>query len=227
MNFSSLIPCLIDHLFLVSDFRQLPCQNCLEFFPSFLHCRPCIRFLKCLRHRNEFVHKTIMSYRIRPFCSNVILMRFVSSSFQPWSRAFVGIDNTSVFCLAFPNIAVGFFTALYRYFCKALLRASEFPTFSQRLEFFVVWLNEEYSSRLSGIVDISIAHLCCAFFFFAASDINFHISGHTLSGLEVVCFLASLHPDQVYPSGGLSFNKINLVKPVYASDNSFSPSTFQ
>ena len=72
----------------------------------------------------------------------------------------------------------------------------------------------------------SIAHLWCAFCF-AASDINFHISGHTLSGLEVVCFLAILHPDQVYPSGVLSFNKINLVKPVHASDNSFSPSTFQ
>ena len=37
---------------------------------------------------------------------------------------------------------------------------------------------------------ISIAHLCFALFF-AASDINFHISGHTSSGREVVCFLVS------------------------------------
>ena len=43
---------------------------------------------------------------------------------------------------------------------------------------------------------LSMAHLCFAFFF-AASDICFHISGHTLSGLEVVCFLVSLHPDHV------------------------------
>ena len=47
-----------------------------------------------------------------------------------------------------------------------------------------------------------------------------HISGHLLSGLEVVCFLVSLSPDHVHPSSGLSVNKINLVKPVHASDNS-------
>ena len=74
-----------------------------------------------------------MSYRIRPFCSDVILMRFVSNSFSPWSRAFVGINNTSVYCLAFPNSAVGFTTALYRYFGRALLVASELPTFFERL----------------------------------------------------------------------------------------------
>ena len=62
----------------------------------------------------------------------------------------------------------------------------------------------------------STAHLCSAFFF-AASDMCFHLSGHTLSGREVVCFLVSLSPDQVYPSGN----------PVHAPDNSFSPSTFQ
>ena len=52
------------------------------------------------------MNKTVMSYRIHPFSSDVILMRFVSSSFEPWSRAFVGINNTSVFCLAFPNVAL-------------------------------------------------------------------------------------------------------------------------
>ena len=30
----------------------------------------------------------------------------------------------------------------------------------------------------------------------------FHVSGHNLSGLEVVCFLVSLSPDHVFPSGG-------------------------
>ena len=48
----------------------------------------------------------------------------------------------------------------------------------------------------------SITHFCFALLF-AASDICFHISGHTLSGLEVVCFLVSLSQDHVYPSGGL------------------------
>ena len=60
-----------------------------------------------------------------------------------------------------------------------------------------------------------------------ASDICSHMSGHTLSGREVICFLVSLLPDNVYSSGGLSLNKMNLVKPVHASDNSFSPSKFR
>ena len=72
----------------------------------------------------------------------------------------------------------------------------------------------------------SMAHLYFAFFF-VASNIRVHISGHTLSGREVVCFLVSLPPDHVRPSGGLPFNKVNLVKLVHASDNSLSPSTFQ
>ena len=96
----------IDHIFLVSDFCQLPCRVLLQFSPLFFHCCLCIWNFHCLRHRNEFVKKTVMSHRIHPFCSDVILMKFVSSSFYPWSRAFVCINNTSVFCLAFLNIAV-------------------------------------------------------------------------------------------------------------------------
>ena len=53
-----------------------------------------------------------------------------------------------------------------------------------------------------------------------------HIWPYTV-GLEVVCFLISLSPDHVNPSAGLSFNKMNLVLPVQASDNSLSPSKFQ
>ena len=81
MNFSALIPCFFDDFFLVPYFRQLPCRDFLQFFPFFLHCRLCIWNLQCLRHRNEFMHKTAMSHRTHSFCSDVILMRFVSSSF--------------------------------------------------------------------------------------------------------------------------------------------------
>ena len=38
-----------------------------SFCPFFLHCRFCIWIFECLKHRNEFVHKTVMSYRICPF----------------------------------------------------------------------------------------------------------------------------------------------------------------
>ena len=55
----------------------------------------------------------------------------------------------------------------------------------------------------------------------SANTVNFHISGHTSSGREVVCFLVSLAPDHVYPSGGLSFSRTNLVNLVHASNNSF------
>ena len=58
----------------------------------------------------------------------------------------------------------------------------------------------------------SIAHFCFALLF-DASDICSHISGHNLSGLEVVCFLVSLLLHHVYPSGGLSFNSVSGVTP--------------
>ena len=48
-----------------------------------------------------------------------------------------------------------------------------------------------------------------------------------MSGLDVVCFLVSLSPNHENPSGCFSLNTGNLVKPVHASDNSRSPSTFQ
>ena len=72
----------------------------------------------------------------------------------------------------------------------------------------------------------SISHFCFSLPF-DASDISFQISGHKETGLEVVCFLVTLLLDHVYPSGGSSINKVNLVKPVDISDNSRSPSTFQ
>ena len=86
--------------------------------------------------------------------------------------------------------------------------------FHCELEFFVVWLNEEYPSHLFGVFEFRFHRLCFAFLF-AASDI--HIS----SRREVVCFLVSLPLDHVYPSGCLSFSRTNIVNPVHASDTSF------
>ena len=157
MNFSALIPCLFDHFFLVSDFGQLPCRNFLQFFPFFLRCCFCIRKFHCSRLRNELVNNTVVSHRNHPFCSDVILMRCVYRSFYPWSRALVGINNTSIFCLAFPNTAVGFSTALYRYFARHCCWHRNFQLspsgFDCDCEFFIVWFYEVYSSHLSGIVE--------------------------------------------------------------------------
>ena len=101
--------------------------------------------------------------------------------------------------------------------------------------FFMVCLNSSSSGSMKKIsrnclalssLGFSVAHFCSAFRF-DASDVCFRKSGHTLSGREFFCFLVGLPLDLVFPSGGLSFNEMNLVKPVHASDDSLSPSTFQ
>ena len=125
----------------------------------------------------------------------------------------VGINNTSKSCLEFPNIAVGLHLRT-----SNCLRAASIMSLTSS-SFGSMKFPPLKCLALSGF-GFSIVHLCFAFFF-AASDIRVHISGHTSSGREVFCFLVSLLPDHVYPSGGLSFNKMNLVKPLHASDNSF------
>ena len=86
-------------------------------------------------------------------------------------------------------------------FYKALLLASEFPTFYRRCSWYPWILHHqdqwnEYHAIFWHCRALVSRWFTCAFlyFFFAASDICFHISDHTLSGLEVVCFLASLSP---------------------------------
>ena len=82
MNVTVFILWFIDHIFLI--FASVPSRD-FPFIPSFLRCCRCIWNSHCLWHRNEFVNKIAMSHRIHPICRDVILMRFVSSSFQPWS----------------------------------------------------------------------------------------------------------------------------------------------
>ena len=160
-------------------------------FPIFIHCR--------LR-----IWVFLMLEAIRPFCSDVILMRFVSSSFLPWSRAFVGINNTSVFCLAFPNIAGGS-PLLFIGILQGIAAGIGTSNFLRAA--FIVSLNSSPFGSTKNIplnclalssFGFSTAHLCFAFFFAASGKIS-HISSHTSSRREVFCFLASLHPDHVYP----------------------------
>ena len=138
-------------------------------------------------------------------------------------------SNTfSIFGLVFPTTAAGFSAAVHWSFSRLLLLASEFPTFHEQLSWYV-WILRHVQWRRYYVIFLlalssfgfSVVHLCFAFFF-AASDICFHICGHTLAVLEVVCFLVSLSPDHVYPSRGLSVNKKNLVKPAHATDNSLT-----
>ena len=118
-------------------------------------------------------------------------------------------------------------------FYKALLLALEFPAFYERFSwcFFkknIIWFNEEDTTYLSGIFELwflDVAHFCC-FAFRCIRHMLPHVRPYIVGSWGCLFPRESL-PGPVYPSGGLSFNKINLVKPVHASDNSLSPSTFQ
>ena len=97
------------------------------------------------------------------------------------------------FIVIFQGNAAGVGTSNFRR--AAFIVSLNFSSFGSMKNIFLNCL------ALSSI-GFSIAHLCFAFFF-AASDIRVHISGHTLSGREVVCVLASLLQDHVYPSAAL------------------------
>ena len=93
------------------------------------------------------------------------------------------------------------------------------------LQFIISKFNSENTTQSSGIIEFWL--LDGPLFLFALRCIWCHISGHTLSGLEVVCFLVSLSLDHVYPSSGFSFSTMNLVKSVHTSEKCLLPSTFQ
>ena len=200
--------------------------SCFSFF---YHCCFCIRNSHCLRHRNEFVNKIVMIQRIHPF--SVIWSWWCLCTAPSWSRARHQQYKRILSCVfQYCGLLLHCF---WRYFARHCWWHRNFQLstsgFDCELEFFVIWFVEEYSLQVSGIVELwflDSPSLFC-FLFFAASDMCYHLSDHTLSGREVVCFLVSLPTDHVYPSGGLSFNKVNLVKPVHASDHSLSISTFQ
>ena len=60
VNFFALRPCFIDHLFLTSDFRQVPRRNFLQCFPFLVHCWLCCWNFHSLRQRNNFVNQIAM-----------------------------------------------------------------------------------------------------------------------------------------------------------------------
>ena len=113
-------------------------------------------------------------------------------------------------------------------FYKALLLASEFPTLCERFfhgvfQFFIIWFNEEDTTWCSGIIELwfleSPLSLCFSLHqTYASTNPEIHCRV-----LRLFVSSSSLLPDHVCPSGGLSFNKVNLVQPVHASDDSLSP----
>ena len=102
-----------------------------------------------------------------------------------------------------------------------------FPTLYE--SFYIVWLNSSSSGSMKKIprnclvlssFGFSIVHFCFAFSLHQPCA-STHLATHRLDE-KLFVFLK----DHVYPSGGLSFSKMILVKPVHASENSLSTVQF-
>ena len=152
-----------------------------------------------------------MAQRVYSFCRDVIFVIPVRHTFQSYSQRFVGIDNTSIFGLELPKNCGRFRGGNLLVFYKALLLASEFPTFYQRC-----------CLALSSF-GFSIDHFTFALLF-AASHLYLAMNCGVLR-LSVSSWVST--QTMCTRQSGLSFTEMILVKPVHASDNSLSPSTFQ
>ena len=95
------------------------------------------------------MHQIGLSLCLCSFCCVVFFMIPLRYTFQSYSHRFVGIDNTSIFGIVFPNTAAGFSTAMYWCFYKALLVASEIPTFYEH--FLMMCLNSSSSGSMKKI----------------------------------------------------------------------------
>ena len=89
--------------------------------------------------------KIVMIQRIHPFFSDMILVMFLYCSFQPRSRAFVGINkHKHILSCVFQHCG-GFHHCSLSVFCKALLLHRNFQLstsgFDCELEFFIVLFN--------------------------------------------------------------------------------------
>ena len=117
----------------------------------------------------------------------------VRHTFRWYSHSFVGINNTSLFGHVFPKTAPGFSAAIFGVLqgIAAGIGISNFPRKFSWFEFFIFWFNEEDTSCLCRIFELWFLD-CPLLLCFWFHQTCFHISGHTLSGLEVVCFLVNL-----------------------------------
>ena len=125
-------------------------------------------------------------------CSNVIFMIPVRYAFQSNSHRFVSFDNTSIFRLVFPNTAAAFTAAIYWCFTWHCCWHRNFQLSTTVFHGSSGSMKKIPRNLLAiSSLGFSMIHFCFAFRF-DASDICFNISGHTVSGLEVVCFIVSL-----------------------------------
>ena len=87
--------CFIDHVFLVSDFRQMPRWNFLEFVPFLYHCCIYNRYFHCEKCAQD-CSGSLNSFLFLQYD----LHDLMKSSFHSLSRRFIGFNDACVFCPA-------------------------------------------------------------------------------------------------------------------------------
>ena len=101
MNCSAWRPCFIDHLFLTSDFFQVPRRNFLQFFKFLVHrCFRCRNF-HSLRHKNKFVNQVVVLQWILTFSCNMVFVIWWYRISHTHSYGFISFQHTRKFCLDF------------------------------------------------------------------------------------------------------------------------------
>ena len=84
----------------------------------------------------KLMYQIVMAQWIHSFCRDVIFEILVRHTCQSYSHWF-GIDNTSIFGPAFPNIAAGFPAAIHWCFTRHCCWHQNFPTFYERFSWCV------------------------------------------------------------------------------------------
>ena len=157
MNFCALRPCFIDHLFLTSDFRQVPRRKILQFFPFLVHCCVCRWNLHGLRHGNKFVNQIIMSQWIVTLSCSMV---FVSMWFRiphTHSGGFISFQNTRKFCHVFVRSATPTILHNFTWHSRRHWRFQFLTRVLNGLfEFFVLRVDEIDPSQFSCVIKMEL-----------------------------------------------------------------------
>ena len=145
------------------------------------------------------------------------------STVQPWTVLKIFSDTISGFAA---TSAMLFGTLLHMAgavglssFLLAFLRISLYSSSSKSIK--------EDSAQSSSIVELWFLFVPIPAFLDSERLYLFSSKLLAIHDLVVACIFVSLSPDHIYPFGGFSFNKVNLVKPLHESDKFLFESTFQ
>ena len=187
----------------------------------------------------NFLHWFVMQHRILSLSRDVFFMNPFRYWLDSLSCGFMAFSDTTESGLCFR--CLGFSLFLKQRFPVCMLEetlfyiAAAFDVSNFRLAFLMMSLcslslgSVEWTplnSLACSSFGFSIAHSCFSPLW-AAFPFLVQAPSHMWSGRDVVWIFVCLSLYHKYPFGGVSFNNVNLVKPVHESDRLLSPSTFQ